>query len=206
MGGMRGVGSRGHASHHSKGAVRAFPINGGRRGGAVFKASTPHDHGVGRGRFARPLGSARPPRVLHALGVASGAGEKPGRRWLGQRVGPDSMRLWWLDWPSGAAEPRPCSFIRRGKGRWRPALFCHLSPLASASSFHSPWRKGILVLRRWRRGSPLDSASLLLLSPRWWNRPRGEGGGGEVVGEAGAEVVVVGEEEDGAARRLRPRQ
>ena len=35
MGGMRGVGSRRHASHRSKGAVRAFPINGGRRGGAA---------------------------------------------------------------------------------------------------------------------------------------------------------------------------
>ena len=58
---------------------------------AVFKASTPHDHGVGRGRFTRPLGSARPPRVLHAPGVASGGGGKPGRRWLGQRVGPDSL-------------------------------------------------------------------------------------------------------------------
>ena len=31
-------------------------------------------------------------------------------------------------------------------------------------------------------------------------------GGGEAVGEAGAEVVVLGEEEDGAARRLRPRE
>ena len=31
-------------------------------------------------------------------------------------------------------------------------------------------------------------------------------GRGEAVGEAGAEVVVLGEEEDGAARRLRPRQ
>ena len=26
--------------------------------GAVFKASTPHDHGVGSGRLTRPLGSA----------------------------------------------------------------------------------------------------------------------------------------------------
>ena len=31
-------------------------------------------------------------------------------------------------------------------------------------------------------------------------------GGGEAVDEAGAEVAVLGEEEDGAARRLRPRQ
>ena len=30
-------------------------------------------------------------------------------------------------------------------------------------------------------------------------------GGGEAVGEAGAEVVVLGEEEDGVVRRLRPR-
>ena len=35
MGGMRGVGSRRHASHRSKGAVRAFPINGGRHGGVA---------------------------------------------------------------------------------------------------------------------------------------------------------------------------
>ena len=52
----------------------------------VLKAPAPHDHGVGRGHFARPLGSARSPRVLHAPGVASGGGGKPGRRWLGQRV------------------------------------------------------------------------------------------------------------------------
>ena len=63
-----------------------------------------------------------------------------------------------------------------------------------------------MVLHRWRRGSPLDSASLPLLSPRWWNRPRGEGGGGEAMGEAEAEAVVLGEEEDGAARRPCPRQ
>ena len=138
--------------------------------GAVFKASTPHDHGVGRGRFTRPLGSARPPRILHAPGMASGGGGKPGRRWLGQWVGPDSLRLWWLDWPSGAAEPCSRLLIKRGKGGRHPTLFRHLSPLASASSFHSPWRRGILVPRWWRRGSPLDSASLLLLSPRWWNR------------------------------------
>ena len=31
-------------------------------------------------------------------------------------------------------------------------------------------------------------------------------GRGEAVGEAGAEVAVLGEEEDGAARQLRPRQ
>ena len=86
------------------------------------------------------------------------------------------------------------------------AFFCHLHPLACTSSFHSPWRKGTRVPRRWRRGSPLDSASLLLLSPWGWNLPRGEGGGGDAVGETGAEVVVLGEEEDGAARRLRPRQ
>ena len=84
--------------------------------GVVFKASTPHDHGVGRGRFTRPLSSARPPRVSHALGVANGGGGKPGRHWLGQRVGPGSLRLPCLDWPSGAAEPQPRSFIKRGRG------------------------------------------------------------------------------------------
>ena len=39
--------------------------------GVVFKASTPHDHGVGRGRLTRPLSSARSRRVSHALGVAT---------------------------------------------------------------------------------------------------------------------------------------
>ena len=75
--------------------------------GAVFKLSTPHDHGVGRGRFTRPLSSVRLPRVFHAPGVANGGGGKPGRRWLGRRVGPGSLRLPYLDWPSGAAEPQP---------------------------------------------------------------------------------------------------
>src|SRR3954471_19557062 len=46
-------------------------LSGGRRGGAVFEAPAPHDHGVGRGRLIHRLGSARPPRGLHALGVAA---------------------------------------------------------------------------------------------------------------------------------------
>ena len=68
--------------------------------------------------------------------------------------------------------------------------------------FHPPWREGILVHQRWRRGSPLDNASLLLLHPRWQSQPRGEGGGGEAMGEAEA----LGEEEDGAVRRHRLRR
>src|SRR3954466_10459220 len=39
--------------------------------GATFGAPAPHDHGVGRGRLLRRLGPARPPRGLHALGVAA---------------------------------------------------------------------------------------------------------------------------------------
>ena len=77
-----------------------------------------------------------------------------------------------------------------------PPFFSFCSP------FHPSWREGILVLQRWRRGSPLDNASLLLLCLRWQGRPRGEGGGGEAMGEAGA----LGEGEDGAARRPYPRQ
>src|SRR4051812_19202069 len=40
---------------------------GSRRG---FRGARSHDHGVGRGRLICRLGPARPPRVLHALGVA----------------------------------------------------------------------------------------------------------------------------------------
>ena len=75
------------------------------------------------------------------------------------------------------------------------------SSFSFCSPFHPSWREGILVLQRWRRGSPLDNASLLLLHPRWQTQPRGEGGGGE------AEVTVaLRGEGDGAARRPRLRQ
>ena len=189
-------------------------MKGGRRGlftargrVAVFKASTPHDHGVGRGRFACPLSSARPLCVLHAPGVASGGGGKPGHRWLGQRVGrsrfPAPLVSGLVEW--GSRAPTPLLYKER-EGGWHPAFFYLLSPPTSTSSSHPPWRRGIPVPRRWRRGSPLDNASLLLLSPRWWNRLRGEGGGGKAVGEAGAEAVALGEEEDRAARRPCPRQ
>ena len=90
MGGMRGAELCMHASRHSKGgglrlphkrreAWRRDPFTERGRG-VVFKASTPHDHGVGRGRLTRPLSSARLPRVLV---VENGGGKKPGRRWLG---------------------------------------------------------------------------------------------------------------------------
>ena len=91
--------------------------------GVVFKASTPHDHGVGTGRLTRPLGSARSPRVSHAPGVENGGGGKPGCRWLGRRVGPGSLRLPYLDWPSGAAEPQPRSVIKSGRGDGIPHSF-----------------------------------------------------------------------------------
>ena len=95
---------------------------------------------MGSGRLTRPLGSAHPPRVSHAPGVANGGGGKPGRRWLGQRVGPGSLRLPCLDWPSGAAKPQPRSFIKSGRGAQKPAL-SHLL-LSSASAPLSLLRHG----------------------------------------------------------------
>ena len=74
------------------------------------------------------------------------------------------------------------------------------------SSFHPPWREGILALERWRRGSPLDNASSLLLYPWWQSQPRGEGGGGEAAGEAMGEAEALREVENGAARQSRLRQ
>ena len=73
MGSMHGVGSRRHASHHSKGAVRAFPINGGRRGGAAHLLNGPEAWSsrrplpmiTGWGEVASPVAS-----VLHARHVA----------------------------------------------------------------------------------------------------------------------------------------
>ena len=73
MGSMRGVGSRRHASHHSKGAVRAFPINGGRRGGAahllngaeVRSSRRPLPTIMGWGEVALPV-----PSVLHVRHVS----------------------------------------------------------------------------------------------------------------------------------------
>src|SRR3954471_10144185 len=133
VGGMRGAELCTHASRRSKGgglrlthkwreAWRRGPFTERGRG-MVFKASTPHDHGVGRGRFTRRLGPARLPRSSHALGVANGGGGKPGRRGLGRRVGPSSLRLPRLDWLSGAAEPSPRSFIKSGRGNGVPHSF-----------------------------------------------------------------------------------
>lgn len=126
MGGIRGVGSRRHASRRSKGGSSRLPHKRRevwRRGpftewgrGTLLEASTPHDHGVGRCRLTRPLGFERLPRVSHALGVANGGGGKLGCRWMGQRVGPGSLRLPCLDWPSGAAKPQPRSFIKSERG------------------------------------------------------------------------------------------
>src|SRR4051812_31242866 len=82
-----------------------------------------------------------------------------------------------------------------------PLSFSFCSPLS-----HSPWRKGILVLQRWRRGSPLDNASLLPPHPWWQSQPQGEEGGGEAAGEVEGEAEALGEEVDGAARRPRLRQ
>src|SRR3954466_14177149 len=85
--------------------------------GAVFGASAPHDHGVGRGRPTRRLGSARLPRGLHAFGVA--VVEAGSRAVLGRGSGsaPSRMLFLRLDWLSRAAEPPPRAFIRSGRGR-----------------------------------------------------------------------------------------
>ena len=64
------------------------------------------------------------------------------------------------------------------------------------SPFHPPWREGILVLQRWRRGSLLVSASLLPTSQWRWSQPQEEGGGG--VAEV---AVAVGGEGDEVARQ-----
>ena len=122
-----------HASRRSKGggsrlphkrreAWRRDPFTERGRG-VVFKASTPHNHGVGRGRLTRCLGPARLPHGSHALGVVNGGGGKPGRRGLGWWVGPSSLRLPRLDWLSGAAEPPPRSFIKSGRGDGVPHSF-----------------------------------------------------------------------------------
>ena len=85
--------------------------------------TNPHPVIVGSGRLTHPLSSARPPRVSHAPGVANGGGGKPCRRWLGRRVGPGSLRLPYLDRPSGAAEPQPRSLIKSGRGDGVPHSF-----------------------------------------------------------------------------------
>src|SRR4051812_33204017 len=166
----KGGGSR--LPHKRREAWRHGPFTEWGRG-MVFKASTPHDHGVGRGRLTRRLGPARLPRGSHALGVATGKGGKPGRRGLGQRVGPSSRRLLRLDWRSGAAEPPPRSFIKSRRGDGVPHSFIS-SFLQLLPPFHPLWREGTLVLQRWRRGSLLDNAYLLLPHLRWQSQPRGE--------------------------------
>src|SRR4051812_36220928 len=116
----KGGGSR--LPHKRREAWRHGPFTEWGRG-MVFEASTPHDHGVGRGRLTRRLGPARLPRGSHALEVANGGGGKPGRRGLRQRAGPRSLRLSRLDWLSGAAEPPPRSFIKSGRGDGVPHSF-----------------------------------------------------------------------------------
>src|SRR3954471_16843040 len=84
VGGMRGAELCTHASRRSKGGGSRLPHNrreawrcgpfNERGRGVVLKASTPHDHGVGRGRLTHCLGPARPPRGSQALGVANGGG------------------------------------------------------------------------------------------------------------------------------------
>src|SRR3954462_7119984 len=87
-----------------------------------------------------------------------GGGRKSGHRGSRQQVGPSPLLFLRLDWLSGAVEPPPCSFIRSERGATETRIpssslsFSFCSPLS-----RSPWRKGMLVLQRWRRGSPLDN-------------------------------------------------
>src|SRR3954463_9450389 len=153
--------------------------------GAVFKASTPHDHGVGRGRLTCPLGSARLPRVSHALGVANGGGGKPGRRWLGQRVGPGSLRLLCLDWPSGAAEPQPRSFIKSGRGGMAPRIlppsysfsFCSSLPFVMERGNPGPSTVAARVAAR-QRVPPSPAPAVAEPVARGRGRGRGRGARG----------------------------
>src|SRR4051812_34852871 len=100
---------------------------------------------MGRGRLTRRLGSARPPRGLHALGVA--AAEAGNRADAGRGSGSAPSRLSFLcfDWWSGAAVPPLRPFIRSERGQRKSAL--HLLP-SSAPGFllHLRWREGTLVL------------------------------------------------------------
>src|SRR3954463_4087538 len=101
-----------------------------------------------------------------------GGGRKLGRRGSRQRVGPSRLLFLRLDWLSGAVEPPPGSFIRSEKGGdGNPHSFIPSSLQLLIPSLHLPWRKGILVLHRWRRGSLLGSAPLLPLHPRWRSQP-----------------------------------
>ena len=73
--------------------------------------------------------------------------------------------------------------------------FCFFLPLVMEKGNPGPSTVAVRVAARQRVPPRPDCGG---------SRPRGEGGGGEAMGEAGAEVVALGEEEDGAAHRPRP--
>ena len=78
------------------------------------------------------------------------------------------------------------------------SCFCFFLSLAMEKGNPGPSTVAARVAARQRAPPPPEP---VVVEPAARGR-----GGGEAVGEAGAEVVVLGEEEDGAARRLRPRQ
>ena len=78
------------------------------------------------------------------------------------------------------------------------SCFCFFLSSAMEKGNPSPSTMAARVAARQRVPPPPE---LAVVEPTARGRGRGE-----AVGEAVAEVVVLGEEEDGAARRLRPRQ
>ena len=74
------------------------------------------------------------------------------------------------------------------------SCFCFFLSLAMEKGNHGPSTVAARVATRQRVPPPPEPA---MVEPAARGRGRGE---------AGAEVVVLGEEEDGAVRRLRPRQ
>ena len=76
--------------------------------------------------------------------------------------------------------------------------FCSSLPFVMERGNPGPSTVAARVAARQRVPPPLEPA---VVEPAARGRGRGE-----AVGAAAAEVVVLGEEEDGAARRLRPRQ
>ena len=81
-----------------------------------------------------------------------------------------------------------------------PPSFSFCSPLPSAMERGNPGPSTVAARVAARQRVPPSPV------PAVAGPAAREGGGGEAMGEAGAEVVVLGEEEEGAARRLRPRQ
>ena len=193
-----------HVSHRGKEAARAFHIKRGRRRGAAHLLSGLGSWSsrrlcppiMGWGTVASPI-----PSIL----LARHAG---GRQWR-RETGPSLIGAagrsrfpapLWPDCPSGAAEPRPRPFIRRGRGMPSHVLPSSISfhfrsflPSAMARGGAGPSTVAARVAAR-QRVPP--SQELAAVEPA----TRGRGGGEVEV------AVALGEEGDGAAFRPRPRQ